>query len=206
MRVDTLVLSPEELAQRLAGLRQGAVLCVHQAELGQPGAIPSGVLLVLGRVGLLVALRQRIPSCVEHDCALVARCPYVADFAREERSRSERPKSGRKFRVTEATFAFAEDPSLLATLLAQHPVVCWLAERFAERAEWTPFALAKTWLEAAKEAAAGPRRSADGAWETTPDFDGSRRELAASIALLVGFGYLAWEHEGLVLRLVRPWW
>jgi len=206
MLAESLALDPQRLAERFAAFAPGTILCVHQAELGEPGAIPSGVLLVLGRVGLLVALRQRIPSCVEHDCALVARCPYVADFAREERSRSERPKSGRKFRVTEATFAFVEDPSLLATLLAQHPVVCWLAERFAERAEWTPFALAETWLEAAKEAAAGPRRSADGAWETTPDFDGSRRELAASIALLVGFGYLAWEHEGLVLRLVRPWW
>ncbi len=206
MLAESLALDPQRLAERFAAFAPGTILCVHQAELGQPGAIPSGVLLVLGRVGLLVALRQRIPSCVEHDCALVARCPYVADFAREERSRSERPKSGRKFRVTEATFAFAEDPSLLATLLAQHPVVRWLAERFVERAEWTPFALAKTWLEAAKEAAAGPRRSADGAWETTPDFDGSRRELASCIALLVGFGYLAWEHEGLVLRLVRPWW
>jgi len=206
MLAESLALDPQRLAERFAAFAPGTILCVHQAELGEPGAIPSGVLLVLGRVGLLVALRQRIPSCVEHDCALVARCPYVADFAREERSRSERPKSGRKFRVTEATFAFVEDPSLLATLLVQHPVVCWLAERFAERTEWTPFALAETWLEAAKEAAAGPRRSADGAAETTPDFDGSRRELAASIALLVGFGYLAWEHEGLVLRLVRPWW
>jgi len=206
MLAESLALDPQRLAERFAAFAPGTILCVHQAELGQPGAVPSGVLLVLGRVGLLVALRQRIPSCVEHGCALVARCPYVADFAREERSRSERPKSGRKFRVTEATFAFVEDPSLLATLLVQHPVVCWLAERFAERTEWTPFALAETWLEAAKEAAAGPRRSADGAAETTPDFDGSRRELAASIALLVGFGYLAWEHEGLVLRLVRPWW
>ncbi|MCX2728092.1 hypothetical protein OO015_11385 [Thermomicrobium sp. 4228-Ro] len=206
MGADALVLDPEELARRLAALGQGAVLCVHQAELGEPAAIPGGVLLVLGAIGLLAPLAQRIPSCVEHDCALVARCQYVADFAREERSRSERPKSGRKFRVTEATFAFVEDPSLLATLLVQHPVARWLAERFAERAAWTPFALAEAWLAAAQEAAARPRRSAGGAAEATPDFDGSRRELAGCIALLVGLGHLAWQREGLLLRLARPWW
>jgi hypothetical protein len=206
MRADALVLDPEELARRLAALGQGAVLCVHQAELGESAAIPGGLLLVLGAIGLLAPLAQRIPSCPEHGCALISRCPYASDFVAGERASGDRKKSGRKFRVTATSLAFAQRPQLLGEQLPPHPVARWLAERFAERAAWTPFALAEAWLAAAQEATARPRRPAGGAAETTPDFDGSRRELAGCIALLAGLGHLAWEREGLLLRLARPWW
>ncbi len=206
MHAEALVLDPEELARRLAALGQGAVLCVHQAELGEPAAIPGGVLLALGGIGLLAPLAQRIPPCPEHGCALISHCPYAGDFVAGERASGDRKKSGRKFRVTATSLRFAQRPQLLGELLPQHPVARWLAERFAERAAWTTFALAEAWLAAAEEATPQPRRPAGGTAEATLDFDGSRRELAGCIALLVGLGWLAWENEECSLRLVHRWW
>ncbi|MDW8060212.1 MAG: hypothetical protein RMK01_09070 [Thermomicrobium sp.] len=201
---EPLAFAPGEVLGRLAALGRRAVVCVHQAELGAPGALPAGVLLVLGAIGVVEPLRQRIPACEEHGCELLPRCPFAADFAHGDRSGSRRPKGGRKFRVPDATLAYAESPGRLREMLPAHPVARWLAERFAARSEWTRFELAEAWLAAALEAT-GLRRSKDSATEA-PDFEGSRRELAACLALLVGCGYLVWTREGLALRLVEPWW
>jgi hypothetical protein len=203
---------PAALAGQLASLSEGSVLCLHQAELGAAGALPAGYLLLLGRLGWLQVLRQRVPACSEHDCPLVTRCPYVADFAPGEQVKSVRPKGGRKFRVTAKTREFVAHPALLAEALPAHPAVRWLADRFRAQAQWTPFALAEAWLAAALAAAGGvgdqPDPATDGIRPDPlgPDYDGSRRELAACIALLAGLGWLAWEDDGRILRLARPWW
>jgi hypothetical protein len=204
MTAERLVIDPTALAARLARLGENGIACIHQAELGDPEAPPGGVLRLLGDLGLLDSLRTRILPCQEHDCPLIPSCPYVTDFARDaSSSRSDRPKSGRKFQANELTRQLVADPELLARFLPSHPIAQWLAARFAECPDWTVFALAEAWLEAAladQEPAGTP------AQPRPTDFAGTRRELAACVALLVGLGWLAWENEGRNLRLVQRWW
>ncbi len=205
MTAEELVIASTTLAERLARLGANGITCVHQAEQGDPEALPGGVLRLLGDLGLLDSLRTRVPDCQEHGCPLIPSCPYVTDFARGASSaRSDHPKSGRKFRTNELTRQLVADPTLLAHRIPSHPIAQWLAARFAERPEWTVFALAEAWLAAAL-ADREPSRAPARPW-MADFFAGTRRELAACIGLLVGLGWLAWENEGRILRLVQRWW
>lgn len=206
MTLGTHCLTPEALAERLAAFGENAVICLHQAELEYPGALAPGVLLLLGRLQLLHPLTQRIPRCREHSCPLTDRCPYAGDFEGSGGASSVRRKSWRKFRVTAETHAFLRRPECLAEQLPQHPTVRWLAERFAGRPCWSRFALAEAWLTGALAADVHSSDPASLGWVPTPGFDGSRRELAACLALLAGLGWLRWESDGLTLCLVQPWW
>ncbi|MDW8060730.1 MAG: hypothetical protein RMK01_11715 [Thermomicrobium sp.] len=208
MTLVSLRLDPAELAAQLAALGDQGIACLHQGELEQPGALPSGVLLVLAGLGILQPLTTRIPSCPEHGCPLVPRCPYVRDFERSDRSQSSRAKGGRKFRVVRETGHLVRQPAVLAELLPQHPVVRWLAQCFARRERWSRFELATAWLDQALACAdrAGAPQDDRSPATPSPDFDGSRRELAACLALLAGLGWLDWEQDGFTVRLVHPWW
>ncbi|MFN3335930.1 MAG: hypothetical protein ACK42I_00320 [Thermomicrobium sp.] len=206
---DARCLTPAVLAEQLAVFGEDAIFCVHQAELGLPGALAPGVLLLLGRLKLLHPLTQRIPRCREHGCPLTDRCPYVGDFDGDAGGSSGRRKGWRKFRMTAQSQALIQRPELLAELLPAHPAARWLGQRFAERRDWSCFQLAERWLADAL-AVVGPVPVPAEKPDTSaaqPDFEGSRRELAACVAILVGLGWLRWgQEDGLTLHLRRPWW
>ncbi len=204
MTLDAPCLSPAALASQLAAFGENSIMCVHQAELEYPGALAPGVLLLLGRIKLLHPLTRRIPRCYEHNCPLTTRCPYTRDFE----DKDGRGKGGRKFQLTTESRAFIRRPELLAECLPQHPAAQWLGQRFAERRIWSCFELAERWLTdalAVVDRAAAPVSGTDKT-PTQPDFEGSRRELAACLAILVGLGWLRWEQDGRALQLIRPWW
>lgn len=209
MILDARCITPIALAEQLAAFGENAILCLHQAELEYPGALAPGVLLLLGRLKLLHPLTQRIPRCREHSCPLTDRCPYTGDFEDRGGSSSVRPKGWRKFRMTAESHALIQRPELLAEQLPKHPAAHWLGQRFAERSEWSCFRLAERWLADAL-AVVGPVAAPAEKPKTTAsqsDFEGSRRELAACLAILVGLGWLQWEQEdGLTLHLRQPWW
>lgn len=195
-----------DLAARLAALGEGGVACLHQAEHDLPGAVAPGVLLALGRVGLLQALNTKIPACGEHGCQVAQQCRYAADFAPQaERGKSGARKGGRKFRGTAASARLHEHPELLAAYVLEHPAVRWLAARFAERPVWGRFEVAGAWLQAAL-AQTDQEPGAAAETDAPPAFDGSRRELAACLGLLAALGWVAWEREGLELRVLHRWW
>lgn len=209
MILDARWITPIALAEQVAAFGENAILCLHQAELEYPGALAPGVLLLLGRLKLLHPLTQRIPRCREHSCPLADRCPYTGDFEDRGGSSGVRPKGWRKYRITAESLVFIQQPERLTEYLPKHPAVRWLGQRFAEHPEWSSFQLAERWLADAL-AVVGPVPASAEKPETTasqPDFEGSRRELAACLAILVGLGWLQWEQEdGLTLHLRQPWW
>lgn len=208
MTLGTHCLTPAALAERLAAFGENAVICLHQAELEYPGALAPGVLLLLGRLQLLHPLTQRIPRCREHSCPLTDRCPYAGDFEGSGGASSVRRKSWRKFRLTAESYAFIHRPELLVERLPEHLVVRWLAQRFSEHDMWSSFQLAERWLNDALTAVDQGAVAAEEADSSAarPDFEGSRRELAACLAILVGLGWLEWEQDRQAFRLIRPWW
>lgn len=206
MTLDAHCLTPAALAEQLAAFGENGIICLHQAELEYPGALMPGVVLLLARLQLLRPLTQRIPRCREHSCPLTDRCPYSGDFEDGGGSSSVRRKSWRKFRMTSESQALLQRPELLAERLPEHPAARWLAERFAGRPCWSRFALAEAWLAEALAANVHSSDPASLSSAPTPGFDGSRRELAACLALLAGLGWLRWESDALTLCLVHPWW
>ncbi len=203
---DALRLDVRDLAARLAALGEGGIACLHQAEHDLPGAVAPGVLLALGRIGLLQALNTKIPACGEHGCPVAQECRYAADFAPQaERRGTGLRKGGRKFRGTAVSACLRERPELLAACVPEHPAVRWLAARFAERPVWGRFELAGAWLRAAL-AQADQEPGAEPEAGDPLDFEGSRRELAACLGLLAALGWVAWDEDGRSVRLVQRWW
>ncbi len=202
MGTEPLALLPNELAATLARLAPETVLCLHQCEFDVAEALPAGLLLVLADLGQLKPLQQRIPSCDEHPCPARNRCSYVADFAPKSNAR----RGGRKFRLATGPPAPEAFRAFLDRALPTHPVARWLAKCYAERSSWTVPELAAAWYWAARRQAEVELVETSSPASGEVEFDGSRRRLAACVALLVGLGYLRWTREGLELRLARQWW
>lgn len=119
------------LASALPGGHAGGVGCHYwtRPTLGVPVDQLEGL-------GLVRIIRQRVPTCEEHGCALLLTCRERVVFA--ERG----PGIGRrKFRLTPMGSQAVADPSVLAGQIAEQP----LARRILEVLEGAP--RRTSWLE-----------------------------------------------------------
>lgn len=109
------------LSSALPGGHSGGVGCHYwtRPTLGVPVDQLEGL-------GLVRMIRQRIPTCEEHGCALLLTCKERAVFA--ERG----PGIGRrKFRLTPLGSQAAIEPSILAEQIAEQPLARRILERLA---------------------------------------------------------------------------
>lgn len=71
----------------------------------------------LEALGLVRTIRQRIPACEEHGCALLDACAWQRVFAEKQPGRS-----GRKFMLTALGSHALERPTVLAERVAEQPI------------------------------------------------------------------------------------